>query len=187
MQKLKNQRILVVEDDAQARKFMREFLLDEGCIVELAGDAKEAIEKFNKLKPRVVLLDIKLPGMNGIQLLKLIKSKKPDIQIIMTTGISTIEATQECLRAGAYTHIVKPIDFDSLSTIITEALHLQREDAEFAPKPQKKTTNPKTVKLDIDADIEHKLDALIRISIKKGSITYQEIIEEIEQIKNESK
>jgi DNA-binding NtrC family response regulator len=184
--KLKKQKILVVEDDLQARNFMKQFLDDEECIVELARDGEEAIEKFNHFKPQLVLLDIKLPKMNGIQVLKIIKSKNPDVPVIMTTGLSTIEATQECLRAGAYTHIIKPIDFDNLGTIIIQALHLEKEGAGFAPEPKEKQSASKHLGKKVEAETEHKIDAVIQVLLKTGVVTHSEIIEEIEKIKKEA-
>ncbi|MCH8157601.1 MAG: response regulator [Nitrospinae bacterium] len=188
---LAGRKVLVVEDDAQARMFLKQFLEEENCIFQMAQDGEEAVERFDQFQPELVLLDLMLPKMNGTQVLKKIKAKDPDVKVIMTTGVSAIETAQECLRAGAYTHVVKPIDFDKLGIIITQALKLEDEGTGFVPEAEAHTAKEDATfdrpLLKSGPDLELKLDALISILEKTGLVTYKEIMEDVEKMKKESR
>ncbi|PIQ95333.1 MAG: two-component system response regulator [Nitrospinae bacterium CG11_big_fil_rev_8_21_14_0_20_56_8] len=128
---LANKKILVVEDDPFSQEVMMDYLESVGCTVKLAIDGKRAVQLFAGFEPDLVLLDINIPGVNGIECLKQIMLKKPDARVIMTTGESSFKIARECVDLGAYTHLVKPIDIDHLGKVIGQALGLEEEGRGF--------------------------------------------------------
>tara|TARA_B100001079_G_scaffold104914_1_gene89999 strand:- start:9166 stop:9435 length:270 start_codon:yes stop_codon:yes gene_type:complete len=77
MGNLKDRKILTVEDGAQPRTFMSQYFEEEGCIIEVAEDGEDALKKYDPFQPYIVLLDLMLPGLNGLQVLKELKKKAP--------------------------------------------------------------------------------------------------------------
>jgi DNA-binding NtrC family response regulator len=104
-------KILVVDDDKAVRDFLGRFLKTAGYTqIFLAADGQEALDAIKKDDIRLVLLDIKLPGMNGIEVLKKIKEINKNIGVIMITGFPDESLAEEAMKQGAYDYIVKPFD-----------------------------------------------------------------------------
>jgi len=118
MRTLKDLKILVVEDDPQARDFMMQFLTEENCNFKVAKDGEDALQQFDPFQPDLVLLDIMLPKMDGLEVLRELKKKDLNVKIIMTTAISNPSAIQACIEAGASTYVVKPLNLESLESVI---------------------------------------------------------------------
>jgi FixJ family two-component response regulator len=118
----------MVDDEDQFRATTKKLLSRRGFETVLAGSGEEAIEKL-KENPDVVILDIKMPGMDGHQTLKEIKKQSPDLPVIMLTGHGAIPSAREALVEGAFDYLSKPCDIDILSSKIEEACqHRRRED-----------------------------------------------------------
>jgi len=111
MQKL---HILVVEDGQSQREMLSGFLTDEGYLVTEASDGERAIDEINSGYIDLVLLDYKLPGMDGIQALEKIKQINPEIDVILMTAYGTIETAVRAMKSGAVDYITKPIEFEEL-------------------------------------------------------------------------
>jgi len=112
-------RILVVEDDKNVRGAFQRALLRVGLMVDVAGQSTEALEKLNQSTYDVVVSDVKMPGMDGIGLLKKIKAEREDTIVIMITGHGTIKTAVEAMKLGARDFITKPIvEIDSLRLTI---------------------------------------------------------------------
>lgn len=123
-------RILIVEDDEGMRFFLREALRREGLEVEEAPDAETALEKLNRSEFDLVILDVKLPGMSGIEAIPRIKEIDPDAVIIIITAYGTKELALEAIKNGAYDYFSKPFELDEMNVVVKRALekrHLQRE------------------------------------------------------------
>ena len=114
-------KILVVDDEVKMCLTLKK-LLEQMYQVEVAHNGLQALVKVNSFRPQCVLLDIRLPVKDGIQVLKEIKSSHPETAVIMTTAVATQKSEQECLDAGAHACLMKPIDFKSLQEKIKEAL-----------------------------------------------------------------
>ena len=119
---LKSPRILVVDDEVKMCFTLQKLLELVKYQVEVAHDGLQALEKVNSFQPQCVLLDIRMPNKNGVEVLKEIKSSHPETAVIMTTAVAAQESKQECLDAGAHAYLIKPIDFKFLQEQIKEAL-----------------------------------------------------------------
>ncbi len=111
-------KILIVEDSAMMRGTLKSYLARENMQILEAPDGEEAIRIFDSEKPDVILLDIKLPKMSGIDVLREIKAKSPQTRIIMETSVYDDATKKECLELGASDYLKKPIDKNALLKII---------------------------------------------------------------------
>ena len=128
---MNNQSVLVVDDEPDIRGIVSEILEDEGYKVDSAGDGSEAREKFNRLSPDLVLLDIWMPDTDGITLLTewcAQSSNRPPV--IMISGHGTVETAVDALRLGAYDFLEKPLSTAKLLVTVERALESRQLFAE---------------------------------------------------------
>ena len=111
-------KILVVDDDPDVRMATRDFLTSKGHEVTLAADGVQALELLATVKPDVVLLDVAMPEMDGMETLRRIVSGHPNLPVIMVTANADIEITSKVLRLGAADYVPKPFDLDYLEQAI---------------------------------------------------------------------
>ncbi len=115
-------KILVVDDEAPIRDMIKKSLFQMGGFdVEVAKNGLEAIEKIEKDVFDLVLTDLKMPGMDGLELLKTIKGTRPEVMVILMTAYGSIETAVEAMRMGANDYITKPIDLNELLIHISKA------------------------------------------------------------------
>jgi signal transduction histidine kinase len=122
--------ILLVDDEAGIRKVLGISLADLGYSVHTAGNGEEALAVMDDIRPSIVFTDIKMPGMDGIELLKTIKTRFPETEIIMLTGHGDMDLAIESLKFRATDFITKPISDDALIVALeraTERIELQRQ------------------------------------------------------------
>jgi two-component system response regulator HydG len=107
-------KILVVDDEVKMCFTLTK--LFELCHypVAVAHNGLEALDKIDSFQPNCILLDIRMPKMNGIDVLKKVKQEHPEIVVLMTTAVVSEESREECLKAGAAEYLIKPIDFKTL-------------------------------------------------------------------------
>ena len=115
------QKILIVDDEARIRKIFAKILEDEGYVVSTVDNAERAIAQLDKIKPFIILMDQNMPGMNGIEAMKHIHVKYPDIAIIIITAYGEISLAVKAVKEGAYDYIEKPVDNDKLVLLINRA------------------------------------------------------------------
>jgi signal transduction histidine kinase len=113
--------ILVVDDETDIREVLEITLLDIGYTVFLAEDGKAALNLFEKEHPSIVITDIKMPVMGGIELLRQVKQLSPDTPVIMITGHGDMDLTISSLKFGALDFITKPVNVDILELAVTKA------------------------------------------------------------------
>ena len=118
----KQEEILIVDDEQVIRRLLKQMLSKEGYCCQEAGNAKEALEKLRNNAISLVLLDIKMPGKSGIELLPEIKTGYPDTAVIMATAVTEINVAIQCLKHGADDYICKPFNLDEVSLIVQRAL-----------------------------------------------------------------
>jgi len=123
-------RILVVDDEANARTALGELLRDEGFDVETAADAFKALGKREAFSPDVVVTDLKMPGMDGIELVKKLRAAEDPPVVIVMTAFGAVESAIEAMRAGAEDYLTKPLNFDELLVVLDKALvnHAMRRE-----------------------------------------------------------
>lgn len=115
-------RILVVDDEDALRTVLSAELNSEGYEVGTAADGMEAVSELQKMKYDLVLLDIKMPNMNGFEVLKVIKEKHPGTKVIMLTGFADLKNAIESKKLGAEDFVSKPYDLVDLLTTIDRVM-----------------------------------------------------------------
>lgn len=123
--------ILIVDDEASVRESLYSWFLEDGYLVECAENAKRALEILENRSFDIVLADIKMPGMDGLEMQRRIKSLNKDSVIIIMTAFASVDTAVRALKDGAYDYITKPFDPDDLSHLIrnaTKQISLQTEN-----------------------------------------------------------
>ena len=119
-------RILVVDDEENLRRVTQLKLQQVGYEAMTASDGAQALEVLSKHPQDLVLTDLKMPGMSGIELLQKIKEEYLEVVVIVVTAYGTIESAVEAMRLGAYDYIIKPVNADALKLIVSRALEHHR-------------------------------------------------------------
>src|SRR5512138_436008 len=118
-------RILVVDDEVNARTALAELLRDEGYDVETAADAFKALGKYESFTPHVVVTDLKMPGMDGIELVKKIRASEDPAAVVVMTAFGAVSSAVDAMRAGAAEYLTKPLNFDELLVVLDRVLEQQ--------------------------------------------------------------
>jgi len=125
-------RILVVDDDETIRKVLATILEEIGYTVDMAESGREAINKSGEKSYNLALIDIRLPDMEGIEVLTRIKDTVPKIRKIIITGYPSLHNAVEALNKGADAYIMKPFDMNKVLETISEQLTKQREEKKYS-------------------------------------------------------
>lgn len=128
----KHARILVVDDDVNIRKSLETVLSSEGYDVDLAADGKEAIRKTESATYNVALIDIRLPDMDGVELLTRMKDTVPRTRKIIITGYPSVQNAIEAVNRKADAYLVKPVDVEKLLVTIETHLELQKMEKTYS-------------------------------------------------------
>jgi DNA-binding NtrC family response regulator len=128
----RNARILVIDDDENIRKVLVAILTDEGYRVDSAGTAKGALEKTKKQFYSVALIDVRLPDMEGIELLTKFMPTTPRMRKIIITGYPTLQNAISAVNGGADAYVMKPFDVDKVLKAIEEQLMKQESEKHFS-------------------------------------------------------
>jgi DNA-binding NtrC family response regulator len=117
-----NKTILIVDDEKDFCTILSDSLSQDKYRVVTAFNGKTGLELAKKERPDLMLLDIKMPGMDGIEVLRKIKKMKREIAVIMFTGYGTLETAREAMKLGAYDYVTKPVDLFLLKSLVEEVL-----------------------------------------------------------------
>ena len=120
------ERILIVDDEPAARKLITRILSGEGYQCEEADSAAQVLDMLRSRKTELVMLDIRMPGKSGIELLPEIKASHPDTAVIMVTAIVEIPSAVQCMKLGAEGYICKPFKVDELALTVERTLHKRK-------------------------------------------------------------
>jgi DNA-binding response OmpR family regulator len=115
-------RVLIIDDEEELAAVLADRLEFRGMKAQTAPDGETALKMIKSDPPNIVLLDLMLPGMNGLEILKIINSLELNIPVILLTGYGSKEMTLEGMNLGAFDYIMKPCDFDGLISKIQEAI-----------------------------------------------------------------
>src|SRR4029453_8632137 len=122
-------KILVVDDEPSVGEVLSEFFTPKGYEVICASGGIEGLSKAEKMEPDVILLDVRMPDLDGISVLRRIREVNPGVGVLMMSGNSDLEAAKETLQLGAYDYILKPFDFDYLDRAVHKMLNVATPDA----------------------------------------------------------
>ena len=125
-------RILIIDDDENIRKVMETILEDEGYIVDTADTAKKGIEQSEKAFYNLALIDVRLPDMEGIELLSKLRSTKPKMRKIIVTGYPTLQNAISAVNKGADAYVMKPFEVEKILQTIQEQLKKQEEEKSYS-------------------------------------------------------
>ncbi len=117
-------KLLIVDDEAEICEFLKSFFEDRDFKVATAHNGAAALEQVARFEPEVVLLDIQMPGMDGLQTLKKIKDNHPKVKVIMVTAVETQEKIEEAMRLGADNYITKPLSLEYLEKDVQDKIDL---------------------------------------------------------------
>ncbi len=117
-----NKTILIVDDEKDFCTVLSDSLSRDRYRVITAFNGKMALQLVKKEKPDLILLDIKMPGMDGIEVLRKIKKMKKEIVVIMFTAYGTLETARKAMKLGAYDYVTKPVDLFLLKSLVKEVL-----------------------------------------------------------------
>jgi diguanylate cyclase (GGDEF)-like protein len=122
---MKKANILVIDDEENIRELLRELLEDENFSVSTASSGEEGIEIAKERAFDVVITDLKMPGMSGIEVIRKFKEKNSNTTVIVITGYPTIESAVEAMKEGAYDYILKPFNLDHIKLVVRKAMERQ--------------------------------------------------------------
>jgi DNA-binding response OmpR family regulator len=143
-------RILIVEDDEEMRSRLKDFLEDEGYESDSARNGSEALRKIKREPFDLILTDMRMPGLSGLDILPVVKRIQPEVSIIVITALGSEEGSRRFLEKGATFYLEKPIHFQKLKTLIHRLISLKEKKAgsgkSFPPPrlavPQRKAEIP---------------------------------------------
>ena len=115
-------KILVVDDEEVVRLSHIRTLASIHCNVEVVRDGKEALQAMEQRPADVVLLDLRMPGMDGMSVLKMIKQRWPETEVVIITGYPTVETAKEAVRLGAFDYLAKPVGPDEVINVANGAI-----------------------------------------------------------------
>ena len=127
-------RILIVDDDENIRKVLSTILEDEGYVVETADTARKGIEKTEVEFYNLALIDVRLPDMEGIELLAKVRDTKPKMRKIIVTGYPTLQNAISAVNKGADAYVMKPFEVEKILETIQEQLKKQEEEKRYSEK-----------------------------------------------------
>jgi DNA-binding NtrC family response regulator len=149
-------RILIVDDDENIRKVLTTILEDEGYDVESVDTAKKAIERTRRKFYNLALIDIRLPDMEGIELLTKMKNTTPKIRKIIITGYPTLQNAVEAVNRGADAYIMKPFDMEKVLEEIKDQLKKQQNEKRYSQEKVAEFIETRVRELDIEKEVTSK-------------------------------
>jgi len=123
-------RILIVDDEIKMARLLEITLKNEGYQVEKAYSSHEALKKIKSKSYDVVVTDLKMPGMDGIELLRIVKKNYPSTQVIMITAFGTIQSAVKAMKEGAFHYLTKPLNLEELKEVLKGALKVKKLEEE---------------------------------------------------------
>jgi len=148
----KRPRILVVDDDENIRNTVKTILEDEGYIVDLAATGNEAIKRTEETAYNIAILDIRLPDIEGVELLKLMKDATPRTRKIMVTGYPSMQNAVAALNKNADAYLIKPVEIEVLLNTVKEQLHIQENEKTFSEQKVAEFIETRVKELSVNTD-----------------------------------
>lgn len=115
--------IMVIDDQPGIRRLLAEVLQEDGYNVAIAANGYDALNKVKEITPQLILMDMKMPGMDGLETFRELKKAGKAERVIMMTAYGELELVKEALNLGAYKYITKPFDINIIKKIVAEAVN----------------------------------------------------------------
>ena len=125
---MKERRVLIVDDEKNIRFTLPLALEPLGVETDTASDGEEALTKLGEKEFDLILLDLKMPGIDGIEVLKRVKQTRPEIEVIILTGHGSEQDRATCLELGAFAYLQKPVDIELLTDTLKKANEQMRQN-----------------------------------------------------------
>jgi DNA-binding response OmpR family regulator len=113
-----NKKVFLVDDESEVTDYMEDFFYDMGLDVAKTNSPTDANRLIEEFQPDVVLLDVQMPGRDGISILKELKKKMPHIKVIMFTGVDDPKVVEEILQIGADHYMIKPVSINEIKKVV---------------------------------------------------------------------
>jgi len=155
-------RILVVDDERVIREILAEFLTLEGFSVNTVDDGEKALTELRLHPYDLVITDLKMPRISGLQLLEKIEAERLGVQTVLMTGFGTVETAIEAMKRGAYDYLLKPFKVEDVIHVVERALHRRRLQAENIRLREALTIYKVSEAIALSHDIEHILDVVLK-------------------------
>ena len=114
-------KLMIVDDEPHLRSSLTFWFREEGYDVLSAGSGREALATLTREAPQILLVDIKMPGMDGLEVLRKVRETSPETTVIIMTAYASVETAIQALKDGAYDYIVKPFDPEAISRLVKKA------------------------------------------------------------------
>ena len=147
-------RILIVEDERELGRIFADYVSSRGHRPEVVGSAEDALDRLPAFRPHAMILDVKLPGMSGLEFLQLPAVREAAVPVIVVSGYVTEEQARQCLRAGALEFLAKPVPLDVLGTVLDHVAVLATTPDEGRPSDRRLAARV-AVTLPVRAVTEH--------------------------------
>ena len=151
-----NARILIVDDDENIRKVLTTILEEEGYKVESVDTARKAIERVKRKFYNLALIDIRLPDMEGIELLTKMRNTTPKMRKIIITGYPTLQNAVEAVNRGADAYIMKPFEMEKVLEAIREQLRKQEDEKKYSQEKVAEFIETRVRELELSKETMHK-------------------------------
>src|SRR5262245_47483890 len=158
-------RILVVDDERVIREILAEFLALEGFSVHTVEDGEKALTELRLHPYDLVITDLKMPRLSGLQLLERIEQERLGVLTVLMTGFGTVETAIEAMKKGAYDYLLKPFKVEEVIHVVERALYRQRLQAENIRLREALTIYKVSEAIALSHDIEHILDVVLRAAL----------------------
>ena len=179
--------ILIVEDEVTMRESLRDWLTDGGYPVETAEHGEEALEAVGEQDFSILILDMRLPGKNGLEVLREAKAQKPQLNGIIITAYPSIETAVEAMRIGAVDYLPKPFSLDALEKLIQETLGPVQVEIKPKATPEKAIAQPPIAEKAKVEEVIAIAPEEIPLHLKQGKVNfeagrYQEALQEFQGV-----
>lgn len=151
---IQQSRILIVDDEPNVRFILERTLNKEGYLLDTASDGREAIEKINRGTYDLLLLDLQMRPINGMEVLNAIRARDPDTVVIILTAHSTIESAVDALRLGAFDYLFKPAEPETIRVRVQEGLK-QRQQVRYHQHLLNQMSTLRAMLMDLEAESGH--------------------------------
>ena len=116
-------RIMVVDDEPTVRYTFDRYLTRAGHQVLAVETAEDALNRIAAFEPELVITDVRMPGMSGLQLLEKLRASLPEVDVLVMTGFEDMQSAISAIKAGAYDYLVKPLEFDQIDAVVTRCFN----------------------------------------------------------------